>query len=74
MVEVSVDGEYVVGSLVVGYEYVGCMGVDVLAPFDSDLDHGHDTEKARPLSASYKSHYNPSCKGARLKQLLRADN
>ena len=51
MVEVSVDGEYVVGPLVVGYEYVGCMGVDVFAPFDSDLDHGHDTEKGAPTNA-----------------------
>ena len=48
MAKIAVDGKDVVGALMVGYEHVARAGVDVFAPFDSDLDHGHDTEKARP--------------------------
>ena len=48
VVEVSVDEKYVVGSLVVGYEYIGGVFIDVFAPAHFDAYQREDAEEPRP--------------------------
>lgn len=48
VVEVAVDEKYVVGSLVVGHEYIGGIFVDVFAPAYFDTYQREDAEEPRP--------------------------
>ena len=48
VVEVSVDEEYVVGSLVVGHEHIGGVGVDVFAAVHLDAHERENAHQPRP--------------------------
>lgn len=49
VVEVAVDGEDVVGTLVVGHKDVGCAWVDVLTACDFHAHESEDAEDAGPI-------------------------